>query len=96
MQTLIVCPICGKGKGKVVITDPESGEIICSNCGMVMLDRIEETKPEWRNFRDSQAKDKRRTGSPGSLARHDMGLYTIIGYTDKDAKGQKLDASTLH
>jgi len=95
MQTLIVCPICGKRKGKVVITDHESGEIICSNCGMVMLDRIEETKPEWRNFRDSQAKDKRRTGNPGSLARHDMGLYTIIGYTDKDAKGQKLDASIL-
>jgi len=95
MQTLIVCPICGKRKGKVVITDHESGEIICSNCGMVMLDRIEETKPEWRNFRDSQAKDKRPTGNPGSLARHDMGLYTIIGYTDKDAKGQKLDASIL-
>ena len=26
------------------------------------------------------------------FARHDMGLYTVIGNTDKDAKGQKLDA----
>ena len=94
MQTF-VCTICRKGKGKVVITDPESGEIICSNCGMVLLDRIEESKPEWRNFRDSQAKDKRRTGDPSSLARHDMGLYTIISNKDKDAKGQKLDASIL-
>jgi transcription initiation factor TFIIB len=91
MQTSVICSTCGKGQ--TVITDPESGEIICSNCGTVISDKTEETKPEWRNFTDNQPKDKRRTGNPLSLARHDMGLYTIIGKTDKDAKGQKLDAS---
>ena len=36
----------------------------------------------------------RRTGNPTSLARYDRGLYTIIGRTDKDGAGHKLDAST--
>ena len=49
MQTLIVCSICGKGKGKTVIIDPESGEIICSNCGMVISDKVQDmSRPEWR------------------------------------------------
>jgi transcription initiation factor TFIIIB Brf1 subunit/transcription initiation factor TFIIB len=28
-------------KDDTTITDPESGEIICSNCGMVICERIE-------------------------------------------------------
>jgi transcription initiation factor TFIIB len=64
---------------------------------MVICDKTEESgRPEWRNFEDSQQeknKKLRRTGRPLSLARHDMGLYTIIGQTDKDARGQKLDVS---
>ena len=31
---------------------------------------------------------------PTSLSRYDRGLYTIIGRTDKDGAGHKLDAST--
>jgi transcription initiation factor TFIIB len=95
MQTLIVCSTCGKGKGKTVIIDPESGEIICSNCGMVISDKVQDmSRPEWRAFSAEEVNDRRRTGVPTSLARHDMGLYTIIGRTDKDGAGHKLDAST--
>ena len=93
MQTTIVCSICNKDQ--MAITEPESGEIICSACGAVMLERIQEDLPEWCAFNLEETNDRSRTGTPISLARHDMGLYTIIGYTDKDAKGQKLDASTL-
>ena len=47
------CSICSsKGvKSAIVITDPESGEIICSNCGMVISQNAEDnTRPEWRSF----------------------------------------------
>ena len=95
MQTLIVCSICGKGKGKTVIIDPESGEIICSNCGMVISDKVQDmSRPEWRAFSAEEVNDRCRTGAPTSLARHDRGLYTIIGRTDKDGAGHKLGAST--
>ncbi len=77
----------------MLVTDLESGEIICANCGMVMLDNIQESHPEWRSFTTDEANNTRRirTGMPTSLARHDMGLATIIGSEDKDASGRKID-----
>jgi transcription initiation factor TFIIB len=93
MQTSITCSICNNNSGQI-ITDNESGEIICRNCGMVMLDNVQETRPEWRSFTTDEANNTRsRTGMPTSLARHDKGLATIIGRTNKDASGQVLDAA---
>ena len=92
MKTSIICSICNKKEGQAV-TDPESGEVICSNCGMVMVEAISENRSEWRAFKTEEANQRSRTGTPTSLARHDMGLATIIGRTDKDASGRGLDAS---
>jgi transcription initiation factor TFIIB len=92
MTTSIICSICNKKEGQAV-TDPESGEVICSNCGMVMVEAVSENRSEWRAFKTEEANQRSRTGTPTSLARHDMGLATIIGRTDKDASGRGLDAS---
>ncbi len=92
MQTSVICSICNNGQ--MLVTDPESGEIICKNCGMVMLDNIIESRPEWRSFTTDEVNDsKSRTGMPTTLARHDKGLATIIGIEDKDASGRKIDAA---
>ncbi|HZB17939.1 MAG TPA: TFIIB-type zinc ribbon-containing protein, partial [Nitrososphaeraceae archaeon] len=79
----------------MLVTDSESGEIICANCGMVMLDNVQESRPEWRTFAttDEPNNSRSRTGMPTSLARHDMGLATMIGSEDKDASGRKIDAA---
>jgi transcription initiation factor TFIIB len=92
------CSVCSKKgvKSAIVITDHESGEIICSNCGMVISQNIEDTRPEWRSFGNEEGAvgyGRSRTGMPTSLARHDKGLTTIIGRTDKDASGNKIDPS---
>jgi transcription initiation factor TFIIB len=88
-NTALVCSICGSNQ---IITDTESGETICSKCGQVLLDEILDTQSEPRNFPESYgSNDGTRTGMLTSLARHDMGLSTIIGRTDRDASGQKLD-----
>ena len=77
------------------MTDPESGEFICGNCGVVISDKMQDiNRPERRAFSVEEANDRSRTGAPTSLARYDMGLSTIIGRTDKDAGGHKLDAAT--
>ena len=94
----LVCSIC---KSNRIITDAESGELICSNCGQVISNKVEQEGPEWRNFdllsssaSSSQSNNSRsRVGMSTSLARHDMGLSTIIGRTDRDASGQKIDAA---
>jgi transcription initiation factor TFIIB len=91
MQNSSVCSICKKDK--TIITDLDSGEIVCSKCGLVISDKIQDTRQEWRGFGISEAKDRRRTGVPISLARYDMGLYTMIGSGYNDGRGQVLDAS---
>ena len=60
---------------------------------MVVSDKIQDiNRPERRAFLSSeQEMNKVRTGAPTSLARHDMGLSTIIGRTDRDSGGHKID-----
>jgi transcription initiation factor TFIIB len=89
----ILCSTCNRSDK--IITDTESGEIICSNCGMVISDKVEDTShSERRVFSGGQIDDTRaRTGAPTSLASHDMGLATIVGKDDRDASGTKLDPS---
>lgn len=89
MQSSIVSCICDSGRQ---VTDLESGEIICDNCGRVSLDKAMESRAEWRTF-DSENNSRQRVGSPSSLAFHDMGLSTIIGKVNKDSAGHNLDAS---
>jgi transcription initiation factor TFIIB len=89
MQSSIVCCICDSGRQ---VTDLESGEIICGNCGRVSPDKELEIRAEWRTF-DSENNSRQRVGSPSSLAFHDMGLSTIIGKVNKDSAGHNLDAS---
>ncbi|MGI0045113.1 MAG: transcription initiation factor IIB, partial [Nitrososphaeraceae archaeon] len=88
-----------------IITDYESGEIICSTCGMVISDKIQSNGPEWRNFEQggtiigSSAESnppRQRAGSTFSLARHDKGLFTVIGERDKDVYGRQLDPLVRH
>ncbi|MFZ0222693.1 MAG: TFIIB-type zinc ribbon-containing protein [Candidatus Nitrosopolaris sp.] len=92
MQKSIICSIC---KSDSVITDHESGEVICSNCGLVISDNIQESQvDDCVSFTTDAIYDKsRKVGLPNSLARHDMGLSTIMGKPNKDASGHILDAA---
>lgn len=88
----IICCLCLNDQN--VITDVESGEVICGNCGMVIIEKTQDTSiPEWRAFTVEEKNEKARTGGPTFLARHDRGLATIIGRANKDARGQVLDAA---
>ena len=81
-------------KNHVPITDNESGELICSNCGIVISDRIADfAHEESRAFTLEELNNRVRTGPPRSFAVHDMGLSTVIGRGNRDARGQLLNAS---
>jgi transcription initiation factor TFIIB len=67
--------------------------MFCSKCGFVATDRIEQEGPEWRSFSKDEGDNRTRTGTPTSLAIHDMGLATIINPINKDATGKPLSAS---
>jgi transcription initiation factor TFIIB len=97
LETFTLCPSCKTDNA--IITDPKSGEIICSKCGMVVSDNLLESRQEWHTFDIDKSVGRARTGLPSSLARHDMGLSTVIGKENVDATKNKIEPvmlSTLH
>lgn len=82
---------CANCKNGIVILDTEVGELVCERCGHVTLEQqnslVSERVASYDNI------EKMRTGMPFTLARHDMGLSTIIDYSDNDAMGRPLSAS---
>jgi transcription initiation factor TFIIB len=89
-RALDKCPRCGKGP---MVVDNAGGELVCSGCGFVVKDKIEETGPEWRAFSKEEKDNRSRGGIPTSIAMHDMGLATVIGSVNKDASGKSLSGS---
>ena len=72
-STDVECPECGCG----IYT--ETDELVCEDCGLIVeTDRLDRG-PEWRSFADDETNPK-RTGAPLTVARHDHGLSTEIGY----------------
>jgi transcription initiation factor TFIIIB Brf1 subunit/transcription initiation factor TFIIB len=64
MQHSSSCPIC-KSNGRevvVIVTDPQSGEIICNYCGVVISENIQDiSKPGIRTiYSPEKANDNRR------------------------------------
>ena len=72
--------------------DEDSGELVCSTCGIVISENRESGGPEWRYFANDSG-DKSRVGSGTSITIHDMGLSTMIGSTNKDATGKPLSST---
>ena len=79
-----ICSLCDS---KALVFDAETGETVCSSCGMVVHDNTESMGPEWRIYSGGDVGSKSRTGMPTSLAFHDMGLSTFISYSNVDANG---------
>ena len=80
-----LCPECGNEN---LISDDSRGEIICNCCGLVLIQRIIDSGPEWRAFSTEEANRKVRVGAPTTLTLHDKGLSTMIGWKNKDAFGK--------
>lgn len=70
MQKSILCFACGK---ESLTLDKESGEIVCSLCGVVMAERTEDPTQDRRTFLGDLS-DKRRAGPYYSLSRRNKGF----------------------
>ena len=87
---ITTCSICRRDQ-TIVITDHESGEIICGNCGTVITENSISQSLEWYPFDVEKFNHLARAGAPASPAGYYTGLSTFIGKTDKDARGQSID-----
>ena len=78
----------------LVVTDPNTGELIRKDTGEVISDNSPSPEKEWRSFNIEESQNRARVGTPTSLAFHDMGLATKIGNESTDASGNVIDAAT--
>jgi transcription initiation factor TFIIB len=81
------CTECGSTN---LVTDNQTGELICTDCGTVVVDNLIDQGPEWRAFNIEQYDKLNRVGAPLTLTIHDRGLSTTIGWQNQDATGRKL------
>lgn len=86
-----LCPEC---KSTNIVSDLDSGEVICGNCGLVIKESILNEGPEWRAFTPMEKESRSRVGIPLSFAVHDKGLTTIIGRIGRDAFGRQIPINT--
>jgi len=73
-----------------MVTDFDTGEIACSNCGAVSLEEIVDTAAEFSAFTAQDYQNNSRVGMKTSLKMADRGLSTIMESQDKDSSGKKL------
>jgi transcription initiation factor TFIIB len=82
------CPQC---LSLNLVTDGNSGEVVCGDCGLVVVENMLNKNPEWSAFTLEEKQSRSRIGSPVSYARFDKGLHTTItGFTD--ASGNRLSS----
>jgi transcription initiation factor TFIIB len=81
------CPECSSQHS---IEDNQRGEIICTDCGLVLSSNLIDLGPEWRAFSKEQNNKRRRVGSPINYARSDKGLATTLGWGFRDAGGRPI------
>jgi hypothetical protein len=92
-------------RSHVPITDYESGEVVCGNCGIVLITidsfEVDDSQGQGRgqqhlaftSFETPSSNSTIGTGASTSLlSRHDRGLATIIGRPNVDASGKKLES----
>jgi transcription initiation factor TFIIB len=92
MQSVIQCETCDPSESKM-ITDVESGEIICNQCGIVAVQVLEDTNKIWHKAEDNTSDT--RNGNPTSLTFYDQGLATLIGNTNRDASGNVINSMMM-
>jgi len=88
MVTLaMACPEC---ESKRVVRDYEKGELLCSGCGLIIVENIQDMGPEWRAFDAEQKEKKARGGAPMKYMRPNKGLVTEIDQYNRDIRGTKI------
>lgn len=73
---LSTCPRCGSNG---LVSDLQNGEMVCSDCGLVVDEGLVDMGPEWRAFTMAEKDNRTRTGLGMSYTLYDKGLSTEIG-----------------
>lgn len=59
-----------------------NGDLVCADCGLVLGDRIVDTRSEWRTFANDEGDDPSRVGSAANPLLNGPQLDTVISQRD--------------
>lgn len=79
----LACPECKTDPANLV-EEFDSGDMVCADCGMVVGDKIIDTRSEWRTFANEEGDDPSRVGSSNNPLMDGLTeqLDTRISYKD--------------
>lgn len=72
-----------------------SGDLVCADCGLVLGDRIVDTRSEWRTFANDEGDDPSRVGSAANPLLNGPQLDTVISQRD-GGSGAARDLNRTH
>jgi len=82
LNVRLICPEC-KDPIPNIIEQYSSGDLVCGSCGMVLGDRIIDTRSEWRTFANEEGDDPSRVGAAADPLMDGMEqLDTTISFQD--------------
>ncbi len=81
------CPECNAN----IVHDNIKGEFICSVCGYVLAEQMEEYGHDTFNNKSYSSQSNPRVGGFNSISYHDFGLHTEIDFQGKDYSGKGFD-----
>lgn len=78
----LICPEC-RDPNPNIVEEFGSGDLVCGNCGLVLGDRIVDTRSEWRTFANDEGDDPSRVGAASDpLMEGIEQLDTVISFQD--------------
>ncbi|EIW76348.1 transcription initiation factor IIB [Coniophora puteana RWD-64-598 SS2] len=78
----LICPDC-RDPNPHIVEEFGSGDLVCGNCGLVLGDRVVDTRSEWRTFANDEGDDPSRVGAASDPLLEGMEqLDTVISFRD--------------
>ncbi|CUM68442.1 uncharacterized protein PRCAT00006165001 [Priceomyces carsonii] len=93
LNITLTCPDCKKYPPDLIERFSE-GDIVCGSCGLVLSDRVVDTRSEWRTFSndDQNGDDPSRVGDAGNPLMDSEDLTTMISYIPENTRvGRELN-----
>jgi len=78
----LICPDC-QDENPHIVEEYGSGDLVCGSCGLVLGDRVVDTRSEWRTFANDEGDDPSRVGAASDPLMEGMDqLETTISFRD--------------
>ncbi|PVV05175.1 hypothetical protein BB560_000309 [Smittium megazygosporum] len=95
LNVVLICPDCKKAIPNI-IEEFASGDLVCGDCGLVLGDRIIDTRSEWRTFANDEGDDPSRVGNAANPFLDGAQLDTLIARGGDGGSGLARDLNKIH